>query len=201
MMNLDPTHLAWRSTTAEQTRQVLNELEAELAAVKHRRDAILIDISKANAASVRGQRARMELPRLNKEEIALGRVARSIEVQIGFARKRVTMVDQAAANQAAARAAESGAHALVRDKLSRLSALTVARVRHRGASLEDVRRRLQNGYTVAGQVHGADDAGNGGFIPRPGFLTAMLEAYNGEFEAWLAERGVKFTAAENTKHA
>jgi hypothetical protein len=43
---------------------------------------------------------------------------------------------------------------------------------------------------VAGQVFGADDAGNGGFIPRPGFLTAMLEAYRAELLEFLEAHGI-----------
>jgi hypothetical protein len=198
-MNIDPTHIAFRCGTAEETQAVLDELIAEHAATKQRRDTILSDLAKANEASVRDQRARMALPRLNKEETETGRLIRSIEMQIVQARKRVAILDMAANQAAAAKAA--GSDASVRDKLFEVVAPDGRKIRHRGASLEDVRRRLQVGYTVAGQVHGADDNGNGGFIPRPGFLTAMLEAYNGEFEAWLAERGVKFTAAENTKHA
>jgi septal ring factor EnvC (AmiA/AmiB activator) len=187
-MNLDPVHLAFRSGTAESAQKVLNELEAELAAAKQRRDKILADISAANAASVRDQRARMELPRLNKEEAATGRLIRSIEMQIVQAKKRVAMAEAAAAGAAAARAAKSDAP--VRDKLYEIVCPDGRKVRHRGASQEDVRRRLQIGYTVAGQVFGADNAGNGGFIPRPGFLTAMLEAYEAELVAFLEARGI-----------
>jgi hypothetical protein len=183
-MNLDPTVLAFRST-AEGAQKVLNELEAELAEVRARRDRILADVGKANDASVRDQRARLKLPGLNKEEVATGRLIRSIEMQITEARKRVAMVE---AHAAAAKAAN--APALVRDKLFEIICPDGRKVRHRGASQEDVRRRLQIGYTMVGQVFGADDAGNGGFIPRPGFLTAMLEAYESELLEFLEARGI-----------
>jgi hypothetical protein len=189
-MNLDGVHLAWRCGTVEETetQAVLHELEAELATTKARRDKILVDIAVANDASFRDQRARMALPRLNKEEAETGRLIRSIEHQVGEAKKRFNMV---VTNQAAAaRAAESGAPALVRDKLFEIIGPDGRKVRHRGASQEDVQRRLQVGYTVAGQVHGADADGNGGFIPRSGFMTAMLQAYESEFIEFLEARGI-----------
>jgi hypothetical protein len=163
----------------------LHELEAELATAKARRDKILIDLEKASAAAVRDQRERLKLPGLNKEDAAQGRLIRSIEQQIVQAKKRVAMA-QAQADAVRAKAAP----ALVRDKLFEIICPDGRKVRHRGASQEDVRRRLQVGYAVAGQVHGADADGNGGFIPRPGFLTAMLEAYKGEFIEWLEARGI-----------
>jgi hypothetical protein len=183
-MNIDPVHLAVRST-AEGAQKILNELEAGLAEAKARRDAILADIRKANDAAVRDQQARLKLPGLNKEDAAAGRLIRSIEMQIAEARKRIAMAENQAA---AAKAAKSDAP--VCDKLFEVVCPDGRKVRHRGASLEDVRRRLQVGYTVAGQVHGADADGNGGFIPRPGFLTAMLEAYEGELIEWLEARGI-----------
>jgi hypothetical protein len=185
-MNLDAVHLAARSGTAESTQQVLNELEAELAAAKHRRDKILADISKANDASFRDQRARLELPRLNKEDAAVGRLIVSIGTQIGFAKKRLDL----AANQAAAAQAARADAPAVRDKLFEIVCPDGRKVRHRGASQEDVQRRLQHGYSIIGQVHCADDAGNGGFIPRPGFLTAVLEAYRAELLEFLEAQGI-----------
>jgi septal ring factor EnvC (AmiA/AmiB activator) len=185
-MNIDPVHLAFRSGTAESAQKVLNELEAELAAAKQRRDKILADISKANDAAFAGDKRQLfALGALNKEDAAVGRLILSIQRQIAEAKKRVAMAENQAA---AAKAAESDVP--VRDKLFEVVCPDGRKVRHRGASQEDVRRRLQVGYTVAGQVHGADADGNGGFIPRPGFLTAMLEAYEGEFIEWLEARGI-----------
>jgi hypothetical protein len=199
MMNIDAVHLAARSGTAEETKKVLNELEAELADTKARRDKILVDIARANERSVRDQRERMKLPGLNKQEIAAGRLIVSIQHQVSEARKRVAMVHAAEAGRA--RAAELDNAALVRNKLYEVTCPDGRKVRHRGASQEDVQRRLQAGYSVAGQVHGADADGNGGFIPRPGFLTAMLEAYEGEFETWLAKRGIVGSIAQSPELA
>jgi hypothetical protein len=191
-MNLDSVHLAARSGTAEETQGVLNELEAELAAVKHRRDAILADISKANAASVRDQRARLELPRLNKEETSAGRLILSIERQIAEARKRVDML----ANQAAA--ARAKAAVPIMDGPERLFLVKTpnnGQVRHKAQSVEQLRARLLAGYSVAGEIFGANDAGAGGVVAAiaptgPSIMAGLLAAHGKDLEAWLADRGI-----------
>jgi hypothetical protein len=188
-VNIDSVHLAARSNTAENTRKVLDELESELTAAKQRRDVILNDINRASDAAVRDQRERLKLSGLNKQDVETGRLIRSIEMQVSEARKRVAMAEANAASTKARQAFERG-EPVVRNKLFEIVCPDGRKVRHRGASQEDVQRRLQSGYTIVGQVHGADADGNGGFIPRPGFLTAMLEAYEGELIAFLAARGV-----------
>jgi hypothetical protein len=189
-MDIDPVVLAHRSTT-EGAEKILNELEAELTAVKARRDVILNDISAANAASVRDQQARLKLPGLNKEEVAIGRLARSIEVQIGFARKRIAM----AANQAAA----ARAAAPIEEAAERLFLVNTPhhlhQVRHKASSVEALRTRLLPGYTVEGEIFGATDAGEGGVVaaiePKgPSIMAGLLAAFGGELEAWLAQRGI-----------
>jgi hypothetical protein len=186
-MNLDGVHLAWRCGAVEETQAVLHELEAELATTKARRDKILADIAVANDASFRDQRARMALPRLNKEEAETGRLVRSIEHQVAEAKKRFNMV---VANQAAAaRRAGVDATDVRRDKLFEIICPDGRKVRHRGASQEDVQRRLQVGYSIAGQIFGANVDDTGGFIPRPGFLAAVLQVYKAELLAFLEENG------------
>jgi hypothetical protein len=191
MMNLDPVYLAARSGAAEDAQKVLNELEAELAAVKHRRDAILVDVSTANAASVRDQQARLKLPGLNKEEVAAGRLIRSIEMQVKEAKKRLAM----AANQAAAaRAAvpiEEGAERLFLVNTPH----HLHQVRHKAPTAEALRARLLPGYTVEGEIFGANDAGEGGVVaaidPKgPSIMAGLLAAFGGELEAWLAAHGI-----------
>jgi superfamily II DNA or RNA helicase len=125
---------------------------------------------------------------LNKQDEETGRLIRSIEHQVVEAKKRLAMVQAAEAGRA--RAAAAMASAPVRDKLFEIACPDGRKVRHRGASQEDVQRRLQVGYSVVGQVHGADADGNGGFIPRPGFLTAVFEAYEDELMAFLVARGI-----------
>jgi septal ring factor EnvC (AmiA/AmiB activator) len=190
-MNIDPVHLAARSGTAEEAQKVLNELEAEFAAVKHRRDAILVDISKANAASVRDQQARLKLPGLNKEEAAAGRLIRSIEMQVKEAKKRVAMAaNQAAAARAAVPIAEGAERLFLVNTPHHLH-----QVRHKARTIEELRSRLLPGYTVEGQIFGANDAGEGGVVaaidPKgPSIMEGLLAAFGDELIAFLAERGI-----------
>jgi hypothetical protein len=199
-MNLDPVHLAARSGTAEQTQQVLDELEAELATTKARRDKILVDIAVANTASVRDQKARLKLPGLNKEETSVGRLMRSIEMQITQARKRLAMVAQAQANAARAKAAVP-----VEGEAERLFLVNTPHdlhtVRHKAHTIEELRARLSPGYTIAGEIFGANDDGTGGVVaaidPKgPSIMTGLLAAFGGELEAWLAKRGIVGSIAQ-----
>lgn len=185
-MNIDPVNLAMRSTS-EGPQKILDELEAELIAVKARRDKTSADIGKAEAAAEKGDKRQLfALAGLNKQDQAEGRLVISIGRQIAEEKKRLVM----AANQAVAMRASVDDASKVRDKLFEVTGPDGRRVRHRGASQEDVRRRLQFGYALVGQVHGADADGIGGFVPRPGFLTAVLEAYEGELIEWLGARGL-----------
>jgi hypothetical protein len=168
MMNIDPVHLAWRSTTAEETQKVLNELEAELASATSQRNQILADIAKANAASVRDQRARLSLPALNKEEAATGRLLRSIEMQITEAKKRLAMV----ANHAAVGAAkQASAEAVFGDRLFEVETPDGRRVRHRYATVEGLQKILQPNYRVVAEVFGAGIDGKGGMVEALGHST------------------------------
>lgn len=170
-------------------RETLRVREVKLANAKKQRDVILIDIRKAQVAADMGdQRARFELAGLNKQDLAAGRLVLSLEAEVAQSRKRVEMAE---AQDVAKQAAQASVDAVNvrRDKLFEVVCPDGRRVRHRGASQEDVRRRLQFGALV-GQVHGADADGIGGFVPRPGFLTAMLEAYEGELIEWLEARGI-----------
>jgi hypothetical protein len=187
-MNIDPVHLAFRCT-AEGAQKILNELE--LAETKVRRDRILVDISKAQAAVEKGDKRQLfVLGSLNKQDAAAGPLILSIERQIAEAKKRLAMAEEQAAAMVAAAQASVDAGSAQRDKVFEIICPDGRRVRRRGASQEDVRRRLQIGYTMVGQVHGADADGNGGFIPLPGFLTAILQAYEGELIKWLEARGI-----------
>ena len=171
-------------------RETLRAREEKLANAKKQRDVILIDIRKASAAADAGdQLARATLRALTKADVAAGRLVLSLEAEVAQSRKRLGMAETQAAMAAATRASADDA-ALVRDKLFAVKCPDGRVVRHRGASQEDVRRRLQVGYTVAGQVFGADADGNGGFVPQRGFLTAVLEAYESELVEWLEARGI-----------
>jgi hypothetical protein len=85
--------------------------------------------------------------------------------------------------------------AVVRDKLFEVVCPDGRKVRHRGASQEDVRRRLQIGYTIAGEIFGADDAGEGGVVAAieptgPSIMAGLLAAHGDELMAYLAARGI-----------
>jgi hypothetical protein len=193
-MNIDPVHIAWRCGTEDQTRRVVSDLEGALAEAMARRDKILFDLAKAAAAIDGGdKRARFVHGALNKEEVAVGRLVRSIEKQLGEARKRLATIEAHAAT-AAARLATADEAALVRDKLFEVICPDGHRkVRHRHHSLEALRRELQPGYRAVGQVFGANDDGTGGFVSMPGapsMLRALLESEGDVLMEWLAERGL-----------
>jgi hypothetical protein len=189
-MNLDPVHLAFRSNT-EGAQKILDELEAELADAKSRRAKILLDIGKANDASVRDQRARIALPGLNKEEVAAGRLIRSIEMQIGEARKRLDLAaNQAAAARAAVPIAEGSERLFLVNTPHHLH-----QVRHKAHSVESLRSRLLPGYTIEGEIFGANDAGEGGVVAAieptgPSIMAGLLAAFGDELITFLAERGI-----------
>jgi hypothetical protein len=190
-MNIDSVHLAFRST-AEGAEKILHELESELTDVKARRDKILADISKANDASVRDQRARLQLPNLNKQEAAAGRLMRSVEMQIAEAKKRIVMT------QAHAEAGRAKAAVPIADGAQRLFLVNTPhnlhQVRHQAHSVESLRSRLLPGYTIEGEIFGANDDGSGGVVAAieptgPSIMAGLLQAFGGELEAWLASRG------------
>ena len=130
---------------------------------------------------------------LNREDEAAGRLVLSITAEVKEAKKRLDMaIDQAAT--AAAKRAELDDAAMVRGKVFEIICPDgVRRVRHRGASQEDMRRRLQPGYSIAGEVFGANADDTGGFVSVPGapsMLKALLEANGDDLIAFLAERGI-----------
>jgi hypothetical protein len=191
-MNIDPVHLAVRCT-AEGTQKILNELEAELAEAKVRRDKILVDISKAQAAAEKGDKRQLfVLGSLNKQDQAQGRLVLSIERQVAEAKKRLAM----AANQAAtaeAKRASVDAAAVPRDKWFAVSAPDGRTVRHRHSSMDALQKELQPGYRAIGQVFGHNEDGTGGFISQPGapsMLKALLESDGDVLMEWLAARGI-----------
>jgi hypothetical protein len=111
------------------TLSIMSE-SVELAAAKKQRETVLNDIRKANAAVDAGdQRARMELPGLNKQDVAAGRLILSIEKEVIEAKKRLDMAENQAAT-AAARRASADAVAVPRDKLFEVETPDGRRVGH-----------------------------------------------------------------------
>jgi hypothetical protein len=90
-------------------REILRVHEAKLSEAKARRDAVLAEIGKANAAIDGGdRRARLELVRLNKENVSAGRLVLSVEREVAESKKRVAMAEAQAAAAKEKQAAERG---------------------------------------------------------------------------------------------
>jgi hypothetical protein len=148
--------------------EVLKGHEVKLANAKKQRETILLDIKRANAAVDMGdQRARLELNGLNKQNVAAGRLVLSFEAKVAESRKRLAMATNQVAVAAAKRASADEA-ALVRDKLFEVVCPDGRKVRHRHHSLEALRKALQPGYSVVGQVFGMNADDTGGFVSSPG---------------------------------
>jgi hypothetical protein len=179
-------------------RETLRVREAKLANAKKQRDTILIDIRAASARADAGdQRARFELAGLNKQDLAAGRLILSLEADVEVSKKRLEMAETQAATVAAKRASVDAA-AVSRDKLFETVCPDGRKVRHRHHSLEALRKELQPGYSVVGQVFGANADDTGGIVSRPGapsMLKALLESQGDELMAFLAERGIKSITA------
>jgi hypothetical protein len=207
MMNIDPVHLAFRSTV-EGNQKILNELEAELAEVTARRGKILADIKKANEAAFAGDKRQLfVLARkggLNEQEQNVGRFILSISTQIAEAKKRVAMAANHAAGAAAAAKANGGA--VSSDRLFLVKTPNGGQIRHRAASIEALRSKLIPGYAVHGEIFGANDAGAGGVVAAieptgPSIMAGLLQAHGDELIGflvahgndllkWLAEHGI-----------
>jgi hypothetical protein len=191
-MNIDPVHLAFRST-AEGAQKILNELETELAEAKVRRDKILVDINKASAAAVRDQRERLKLPALNKSNVEAGRLIVSIERQVSEAKKRLVMSE----NHAAAGASKRAELAVAGDRLYEVVCPDgVRKVRHRAASLEALQKALQPQYHVVSEIFWASEDNTGGFAASIGsdtksnMMDGLLQAHGDTLLAWLEARGI-----------
>jgi hypothetical protein len=180
-------------------RETLRVREEKLANARKNRDVIQNDIRKACAAVDAGdQRARLELNALNKSNVAAGRLVLSIEAELGEARKRLSMAEaqvDAARAKAAVPIAE-GAERLFLVKTPH----NLHQVRHKARTVEELRARLLPGYSVEGEIFGANDAGEGGVVAAieptgPSIMAGLLAAHGDELLAFLAERGIKSITA------
>jgi hypothetical protein len=73
-------------------------------------------------------------------------------------------------------------------------------LRHRALSITDLQKSLLRGYNISSEVFGASATGAGGVAAQigsdvPSIMAGLLAAHGKELEAWLAERGIKSTAA------
>jgi hypothetical protein len=195
-LNIDPTHIAWRCGTEDQTRRVLNDLERAVAAAKARRVKILADISKANDAAFAGDRRQLfVLGSLNKQEAETGRLILSIERQITEARKRLATLEAHAANSAAAARAVVAPGDATKWRWFEITTPDGRVLRHRAVSFAELEGSLLKGYRVSAEVFGASATGTGGVAAGigsdvPSIMAGLLAAHGDEIVAYLAARGI-----------
>jgi len=167
------------TTPVERTEASLAAIEEQLAAAVQRRDALTSDLARTNArvdaGGNDGKAARLELAPLNKAIDSAGHLILSLTRQRDEAKKWHTMaLDQAAGTARIAAAATT----VPRDKLFEVRTPDGRTVRHRHHSSEALRASLLPGYTVAGEVFGADEQGRGGFsVASNHGLIAFLSAH------------------------
>ncbi len=168
-------------TPVSRTEASLTASEEQLAAAVQRRDALTADLqrvsARADAGGKDGKAARLELAPLNKALLAAGRLVQSLQRQVAEAKKWRGMAVAQAANAArlAVVAADAG---LPRDRVFEVRAPDGRVLQHLHHSHEALRTALLPGYTVAGEVFGADEQGRGGFSVAAGHdLIAFLAAH------------------------
>jgi hypothetical protein len=174
-------------------RATLRDREAKLVNAKRQRDIILADIRKTNAAVDAGDKlARNALSGLNKSNLEVGRLIVSVEREVAESRKRVELAE------AQAEAARAKAAVPVTEGAERLFLVKTphgGQVRHKARTVEELRSRLLPGYTIHGEIFGANDAGEGGVVAAieptgPSIMAGLLAAHGDELIAFLAERGI-----------
>jgi hypothetical protein len=182
------------TNTVDVRREAVAFHESKLAAVKKQRDVILIDKRVASARVDAGdQRARMEVARLNKQDLELGRLVISLERQVRESKKWLAMAE----DQAAGAAAKASTGAAFGDRLFEVVCPDgVRKVRHRAASREALQKALQPQYRVVSEIFGANEDNTGGFAASIGsdaksnMMDALLQAHGDTLLAWLSERGI-----------
>jgi hypothetical protein len=184
----------------DEIREVVRKHEAKVAAAKKQREIILVDTRKASAAADAGdQLARATLRDLAKADVAAGRLVLSLEAQVAGARKRLAMAETQTALIAANKASVDAA-SVPHDRLFETVCPDGRKVRHRHHSLEALQKVLLPGYSVVGQVFGANADDTGGFVASIGpggksSMAGLLQAHGDELLAWLARHGIGPTAA------
>jgi hypothetical protein len=200
-MNIDPVHLAFRSTT-EGAQKILGELEAELAEAKARRDKILVDIGKAQAAAEKGDRRQLfVLGSLNKHDAAAGRLVLSVERQIAEARKRLDMMENQVASAEARKNGMATPDGAAKWRWFEITAPDGRVLRHKAVSFAELQKSLLRGYKVTAEVFGSSSTGVGGVAAQigsdvPSIMEGLLAAHGKDLEAWLAERGIVGSIAQ-----
>jgi hypothetical protein len=186
----------------EDYRAALRGHEGKLVAAKRQRDVIQIDMKKTTIAVDLGdQRARAELHNLHKSDDAIARLVASLEGQIAEARKRVLMAEAQGEVVASKKASLDGA-AVPRDKWFLVACPDGREVRHCHHSIEALRKELQQGYTIKGEIFGSNDAGEGGVVAAiapagPSIMAGLLAAHGPDLLAWLEAQGFQREGGSN----
>jgi hypothetical protein len=181
-------------------RKTLQDREAKLANAKKQRDVILTDIRKASdRVDMGNQAARFVLVGLNKQNVAAGRLIPSLEADVAQSRKRVEMA-QAQVDAARAKAAVPIAEGAERLFLVN-TPHNLHQVRHKARTIESLRSRLLPGYTIHGEIFGANDAGEGGVVAAieptgPSIMAGLLLAHGAELLAFLEAHGLRPVARD-----
>ena len=177
-----------------------DDLGIELERVRSRRLESQAELWRLSALAEKGDnKAKFAQEPVNKRVEADSTLIVSLEREVGQVKRQVDLARGQLAAIAARKHADETA-ALPRDRLFEVVCPNGRRVRHRHNSLEALQKALQPGYSVAGQVFGANEDDTGGFVASIGpgaksTMSGLLAAHGDELLAWLAGHGVGPTAA------
>ena len=177
-----------------------DDLGIELERVRSRRLESQAELWRLSALAEKGDnKAKFAQEAVNKRVEADSTLIVSLEREVGQVKRQVDLARGQLAAIAAHKHADETA-ALPRDRLFEVVCPNGRRVRHRHNSLEALQKALQPGYSVAGQVFGANEDDTGGFVASIGpgaksTMSGLLAAHGDELLAWLAGHGVGPTAA------
>ncbi|MGC2222322.1 MAG: hypothetical protein WA624_08120 [Methylocella sp.] len=187
-------------STLESLEKRLADLGIEIELVRSRRLGSQAELRRLSALAEKGDnKAKYAQEAVNKRVEADSTLIVSLEREVGHVKRQVDLARGQLAAIAARKHADETA-GLPRDRLFEIACPDGRHVRHRHNSLESLRKALQPGYSIAGQVFDANADDNGGFVASiaPGAkstMSGLLEAHGAELLAFLAEHGV-MTAAE-----
>jgi hypothetical protein len=172
-------------------------IEDKLASAMARREELSIEILRIDADCVgtRGSNSATKIAPLRKQ-------ATAIDGEIAVLRMEQRHAQQALDRQVAAaenvKAQQAAAAIPVTDGPERLFLVKTpnkGQIRHKAKSLGQLTARLLPGYTIAGEIFGADDSGAGGVVAAieptgPSIMSGLLAAFGDELVAYLSERGI-----------
>jgi hypothetical protein len=168
-----------------------DDLGIELERVRSRRLESQAELWRLSALAEKGDnKAKFAQEAVNKRVEADSTLIVSLEREVGQVKRQVDLARGQLAAIAARKHADETA-ALPRDRLFEVVCPNGRRVRHRHNSLEALQKALQPGYSVAGQVFGANEDDTGGFVASKSTMSGLLAAHGDELVAFLAERGIK----------